>query len=210
MDSEAIFSQIPQILRKYRIVIGLGLVGLILFIYGLISLFASSNSPVSKFSQDNSASNSSAQAVKEENLINVDVEGAVVKPGVYKLNFSSIIQDALVSAGGLSGNADRNFVAKNINLASKLTDGAKIYIPKAGEAANSNNQSGVLGVREESSLININTASSESLDTLPGVGSVTAAKIINSRPYGTIDELLSKKVVSGSVFTKIKDKITAF
>ena len=210
MDSEAIFSQIPQILKKYWIVIGLGLVGLILFIYGLMSLSASSNSSGSKFSQDNSASNSSVQAVKEENLINVDVEGAVVKPGVYKLNFSSIIQDALVSAGGLSGDADRSFVSKNINLASKLTDGAKIYIPKIGEVANSNNQPGILGVREESGLININTASSESLDTLPGVGSVTAAKIINSRPYGTIDELLSKKVVSSSVFTKIKDKITAF
>ncbi len=210
MDSEAIFSQIPQILRKYWIVIGLGLVGLILFVYGLISLFTSANPSGSKFSQDNSASNSSAQAVKEENLINVDVEGAVVKPGVYKLNFSSIIQDALVSAGGLSGDADRSFVSKNINLASKLTDGAKIYIPKIGEVANLNNQSNVLGIKEESGLININTASSESLDTLPGVGSVTAAKIINSRPYGTIDELLSKKVVSSSVFTKIKDKITAF
>ncbi|HYM65263.1 MAG TPA: hypothetical protein VES68_02155, partial [Candidatus Sulfotelmatobacter sp.] len=98
MDSEAIFSQIIQILRKYWLVISLGLLGLILFGYGLISLFNSSNNKDTQFSQDNSASNVAPPSIKDINSITIDVEGAVVKPGVYKLNSSSIIQDALISA----------------------------------------------------------------------------------------------------------------
>ncbi|HYM65593.1 MAG TPA: helix-hairpin-helix domain-containing protein, partial [Candidatus Sulfotelmatobacter sp.] len=117
-----------------------------------------------------------------------------------------------ISAQGLSEDADRDYISKNINLAQKLSDGAKIYIPKIGEVVslNQNSESNVLGVQAQTSLININSATSESLDSLPGVGPVTAQKIINSRPYATIDELLSKKIVSNSVFTKIKDKITVF
>lgn len=57
----------------------------------------------------------------------VDIEGAVAKPGIYKLPLGSKIQDVLIIAGGLSAKADREYLAKNFNLATKLTDGAEIY-----------------------------------------------------------------------------------
>jgi competence protein ComEA len=94
-----------------------------------------------------------------------------------------------------------------MNLASKLSEGQKIYIPKLGEAKDTKTQ--VLGEADEVGLININTASEAQLDTLSGVGPVTAQKIIKARPYTNINQLIDKKVVSQSVFTKIKDSITA-
>lgn len=200
MDVENIFSQYSPKWGKYWLPIALALLGLIFFVYGLISLLGSaSKTNEIKFEHED------LTASKESNII-VDVEGSVVNPGVYKLNQNSIIQDALVASGGLSSDADREFVSKNINLASKLIDGAKIYIPRVGERT-----SEVKGVSDASvGIININDASAETLDTLPGIGSVTANKIITNRPYLTIDELLDKKIVSSKVFTQIKDKITAY
>lgn len=200
MDVEVLISQYSPKLRRYWLPIALALLGLIFFVYGLISLLGST-SKTNEIRLEHEDLSS-----KQESLILVDIEGAVVNPGVYKLNQNSIIQDALVASGGLSSDADREFVSKNINLAAKLIDAAKIYIPKVGESV-----SEVKGVSDISTgLININQASSETLDTLPGIGSVTANKIITNRPYLTINELLDKKVVSAKVFTQIKDKITAY
>nr|MBI5455991.1 ComEA family DNA-binding protein [Candidatus Levybacteria bacterium] len=189
------------ILKQYRLPLALALAGLIFFIYGLISFFGSaSKTNEIKFVNDNQA------VAKPQNLISIDIEGQVVNPGVYRLNQDSIIKDALILAGGLASDADRDFVAKNINLAAKLSDGAKIYIPKIGESV-SQVRSAATSV---SDLININQALAESLDSLPGIGAVTAQKIINNRPYATINELLDKKIVSAKVFTQIKDRITAY
>lgn len=200
MDVEVLISQYSPKLRRYWLPIALALLGLIFFVYGLISLLGST-SKTNEIRLEHEDLSS-----KQESLILVDIEGAVVNPGVYKLNQNSIIQDALVASGGLSSDADREFVSKNINLAAKLIDAAKIYIPKVEESV-----SEVKGVSDISTgLININQASSETLDTLPGIGSVTANKIITNRPYLTINELLDKKVVSAKVFTQIKDKITAY
>lgn len=207
MDVEAIFSQYSSFVKKNWLPIGLATLGMIFFIYGLIGFIGSaSKTNEIKFEQEDLTSTPIKSGQRSQTKIAIDIEGAVVSPGVYKLNQGAIIQDALVAAGGLSSDADRDFVAKNLNLASKLTDGAKIYIPKIGESA-----SDVKGISVvNSSLININLASAESLDTLPGIGPVTAEKIINSRPYATINELLDKKTVSAKVFTQIKDRITAY
>jgi competence protein ComEA len=61
-----------------------------------------------------------------------------------------------------------------------------------------------------SSLINLNLATPAQLDSLPGVGPVTAQKIIDSRPYSTLEELLNKKIVTDKVFTQIKDRISVY
>ncbi|MBI2012688.1 ComEA family DNA-binding protein [Candidatus Curtissbacteria bacterium] len=129
----------------------------------------------------------------------VHVDGAVAAPGVYKLTTDSRIGDAIKAAGGFAKDAD----TAKVNLAAKIADGQKILIPKKGEAD-------VKGLSLDGGLININTASEKELDTLPGIGPVTAQKIIASRPYSDSGELLSKKVVSGSVYEKIKGLITVF
>lgn len=137
----------------------------------------------------------------------VHVDGAVAKPGVYRLGSGARVVEAIAAAGGLSREAER----KNINLAAKVSDGQKIYVPAVGESASQSvggSGSQIAGVSE--GLININSASEAQLDTLAGVGPVTVQKIIASRPYSSLEELLSRKVVSSSVFEKIKDKITVY
>lgn len=211
MDLELLSERIKPVLKQYWLPIALALVGLIFFAYGLISLLgsASKNNEI-KFEHEDLTSTPIKSGQKSQSLITIDVEGAVVRPGVYKLALNSIIQDVLVASGGLSADANRDYVAKNINLASKLTDGAKIYIPKTDEA-NYQPSSQVLGIGGGGGgEININMASAESLDSLPGVGPVTAEKIINNRPYGSANDLLDKKVVSAKVFSQIKDRITAY
>ena|SRR3989344_3626673 len=132
----------------------------------------------------------------------VHVDGAVTRPGVYKLKADSRVNDAINAAGGLSGSADQS----KINLAAKITDGQKIYVPKIGESTTSiKGSTSTTGTTSE--VINVNTASESELDKLPGVGPVTAAKIIASRPYSSLEELLTKKAVSSSVYEKIKGLI---
>lgn len=196
------------LVKKYWLVLILALSALIFFVYGVISLI-SANQNSNQVDFDTNL-NTTKTAI-DVNLLAVDIEGQVRNPGVYKLKQNSIVQDVLIASGGLNAIADRDWVAKNLNLALKVADGQKIYIPKIGETSvgsvTSNNE--VLGTSISNSLININSASETELDLLPGIGPVTAGKIINNRPYSNINGLLDKKVVSQKVFDNIKDKIIA-
>lgn len=128
----------------------------------------------------------------------------------------SRVEDALISAGGLSTSADRTWTVRYLNLAARLSDGQKIYIPKLGEQSEvltANNSSSYQNVsssfsNQESGLVNINTASQKELEELPGIGPVYAQSIIEHRPYSSVDELLSKGVLKKSTFEKIKDKVS--
>lgn len=133
----------------------------------------------------------------------VDVGGAVKKPGVYPIKAGERVYELVDKAGGLTEEADLTFFDKNINRAQKLNDQVKIYIPfkKAEE---------LLQPFESysSSLISINSSEVSDLESLPGVGIVTAKKIIDNRPYNTTEDLLTKKVVKTNVFEEIKLLIT--
>ncbi len=124
--------------------------------------------------------------------------------GLGSINYQvqSRIDDLLVVAGGLSIEANRDYVSKNINRALKLSDGQKIYIPTINE------KSDIASFKTQS--ININNASLEELDSLSGIGPTLAKSIIEQRPYSNIDELQSKGILKKNVFEKIKDKITAY
>ena len=212
-DAREFWGKYLPVIKQNWLPLALGLFGLILFTYGLIALLGSaSNKSDLTFESAKSASDSAK--TNAQNII-VDVEGAVVKPGIYSLNQGSRVQDALILALGLSEKADRNWVEKNLNLAAKLSDGVKIYIPRLGETnppAGGSSLDVVKGVSADiigsAALININNASAGELDSLPGVGPVTAQKIIDNRPYAAIDELLSKKSVNSKVFSQIKDKVS--
>lgn len=208
MDFEELLNKLFPLLKRHWLPLIFGFAGLMLLGYGLIGLLSSSsNSNDVIFEKADSRENSSPST----NLV-VDVEGAVVSPGVYNLPNGSRVKDALIAGGGISAQADRLWVAKNLNLALKIIDGAKIYIPFEGEKQGDPALSGSGGnsTVESGGSININSASEKELDGLPGVGPVTAQKIIDSRPYQSLEDLVSKKVVSGSVFGKIKDKISLY
>lgn len=145
----------------------------------------------------------------------VEISGSVENPGVYKMKMGDRIDDLLIISGGLSENADRDWVTKNINRASKLVDGQKIYIYQTGETSakninGSNQQKEVLGVigSSTSSLININTSTQKDLEELVGIGPVYAQKIIEGRNYSNIEELVTRKIIPQKTLEKIKNSIT--
>lgn len=196
---------------------GLILLGFGMFLYKNTGLFENDTIEIVDSSKE------SANAVSE---IIVEIAGSVEKPGVYKLKGNSRIEDLMVSCGGLSAEADRDWVSKYVNRAAKLTDGQKIYIrsvdenqqnisDKQTDTLSAKNEevyqsaSTVLGVTEEG-LTNINTATFTQLDALPGIGQVYGQKIIEQRPYSNTEDLVNRGVLPKSTYEKIKDKITVY
>lgn len=184
---------------RFKIPIALSLVGLVLIIGGL---FASS------LQKPNSREFPKMSITEGQKFISVDVSGAVLKPGVYQLNPSARVEDAINAAGGFSDAANGEYISKYLNLAQKLIDGSKIYIPVAGEQF-SGSQTGVVAGSTQVK-VNINLSSQSELEALPGIGPVTASKIISDRPYQKIEELLDKKIVNKTTFEKIKDQIVVY
>jgi len=142
----------------------------------------------------------------------IDVQGAVVRPGVHHLPTGSRVGDAIDAAGGYSAAVDLTAASAAINLAAPLTDGAKIHVPARGEVgASSPPADGGSSGAGAGGAINLNTATAEQLDTLPGIGPVTAAKIIGAReqgPFATLDELVSRDVLGPATLEKIRALVT--
>ena len=167
--------------------------------------------------------NKQEESSKETKKIIVHVSGAVQNEGVIELEENSRIADAIEKAGGFREDA----YTKDVNLAYKLEDGMKIYIPTIEEKENEktkvivesnieteNNNSSYSNAsdgKNTNSKVNINTASKEELDTLPGIGPSTAEKIINYRKEnGKFKSIEAIKDVSGigdSKYENIKDMI---
>jgi competence protein ComEA len=159
-------------------------------------------------------------------LIYVYVTGAVVKPGVYTLPEGSRVQDAIAAAGGAMIQADLD----GINLAERLTDEAHVMISRRDASTPSTVQQPSSAVANSStapltgqsgpatskapptSPININTASAEQLQTLPGIGPSTAARIIADReqngPFRTIEDLTRITGIKEGTMSKIRAFIT--
>ncbi len=203
MEDNAFADKAKEFFKQNLLVVGVFFIGLILFSIGVIQFMGGQKSDITFKSGQEIAVKSG-----DEKIV-VDISGAVVRPGVFTLTKDSRIQDALVASGGLSSDADRDYVSKAVNLAQRLTDGQKLYIPKIGEKnpAGSANSLQASSQSFNDGKIHINSATITELDALSGVGQVTAQRIIDGRPYAKIDELATKKVVSQKVFDSIKDKI---
>lgn len=190
------------------------LLGLILIGFGVlaykIDLFASGDK-VEVLNSTNAGSDNPQDIV-------VEISGSIEKPGVYKMKNGDRIDDLLISAGGLSVDADRDWVTKNINRASKLIDGQKIYVYSQSEVESANKNGGikldqgVLGIAGSDPAIstNINAASLKELDKLPEIGPERGKKIIEHRPYSDVQELVTKGVISQKILDKIKNAITVY
>lgn len=144
----------------------------------------------------------------------VDVDGAVVRPGVYRLKDGARVSQAIDAAGGLTVEAD----VTGLNRASKITDGQKIYVPTVGEqqaaAAVGGAESSAAttpGAGSSSGLVNINTASAAELQTLSGIGPSMAQSIIDDRskngPFASVDDLMRVSGIGEKKLAIIKDCI---
>ena len=173
-----------------------------------------SQSGLSVASDEKSSEHAVDQDVQPTVVVHVD--GAVCAPGVYEVVGEAVrVNDAIRAAGGLSEDADTS----NLNLASQVKDGDKVHVPTADEATSqadgTTSNLGTVGivtsVSSGSGLVNINTATSEELQTLSGVGEATAAAIISDRQehgnFSSVEDLMRVSGIGEKKFAKVKDQI---
>ena len=136
--------------------------------------------------------------------IEVYVTGAVQEPGVYTLHEGDRIEDALAAAGGTTDGAD----TESLNLALRIRDQDRIDVHREGEAPATPAGDGPAA----STKIDINSATAQELDALPGIGEVYSQKIVDSRvaegPFHRPEELVERKVIPSATYDKIRDLIT--
>ena len=155
----------------------------------------------------------------------VQIIGAVVKPGVYSMPDGSRVQDAVDAAGGFLAVADSN----SINLAARLEDGQQVNIPVLGGSTSAAGGSALVPLAtapapftivststptsvSSANLININTATVQQLDALPGIGPVTAQSIVTYReqhgPFQHIEDIMNVPGIGPVTFDHIQNLIT--
>lgn len=149
---------------------------------------------------------------EENNEVMVHISGAVNNPGIVKLDSSKRIVDALELAGGARDDADLD----RINLAAKVHDEEKIYIPKIGEENIDTISPLISGTSESgnsSGKININTADLSELQKIPGVGEKTAQKILDYRSnssFSSIEDIKNVPGIGDKKFEAMKDYISTY
>lgn len=197
-----------QSLERFKKEIIIFLIGGCLLGFGILS--------TKIFSQKDSIEIIETESNDENNLI-VEISGSVEKPGVYSFLEGARVEDALIASGGLSKDADRQWVAITLNRAEKIKDGQKIYIPSINQsdvlsAKSSSGGSGTFQnpITTEQTRININTANQNDLESLWGIGPVTAQNIIEQRPYSGVEELLTKKILKENVYERNKDLLSVY
>jgi competence protein ComEA len=135
----------------------------------------------------------------------VDVAGAVVRPGLHRLDAGARVGEAIEAAGGFAPRADLVAASQMLNLAQSLEDGAKVLVPELGTVRLDAPGGG-------DARIDLNHADRAGLESLPGIGPVTAGKIIEARKerrFGTVRDLRSRGLVGESVFADIKNLVSA-
>ena len=166
---------------------------------------------------------SRVQATITSPTIYVYIAGSVHSPGVYPLPDGARLYQALDAAGGLTDTAQRDFIERNINLAAQLKDTDKVYFPSIAEVTQGiyvENSKQILHVTEVSpssssdpanqnvtELISLNDGTQQQIESLSGVGPITAQRIIAARPYTQIEDLVGRGIVKQAFFDKIKAQI---
>ena len=209
---EAIIEKI----KEYKIIVictGLGLL-----VGGFFLLKPAPQTPVKEtnlqaevaaVSKDSSTEKEVKEEPVEQDLITVDVKGAVKSPGIYDLSVGSRVNDAVQKAGGLTEQAD----SKSLNLAQKVSDEALVYVPTKGEeSASQHTGSGAPSSTSKDKKINLNKASLEELKQVKGLGGKRAQDIIDHREsngkFKSVDELKKVSGIGAKTIEKLKDYVT--
>ncbi len=159
-----------------------------------------------------------AEGGDSASVVTVEIAGSVNRPGVYSLAAGARIDDLINNAEGLNDLADGQWVEKYLNRAAILIDGQKIYIPSVDEQlppSSARSDMGDQSVNQvfgssDTRVINVNTASQKELEELPGIGPVYAQKIIDNRPYSSVEDLRTREVLRQNVFEEIKNAVTVY
>ena len=209
---EAIIEKI----KEYKIIVictGLGLL-----VGGFFLLKPAPQTPVKEtnlqaevaaVSKDSSTEKEEKDESVEQDLITVDVKGAVKSPGIYDLPVGSRVNDAVQKAGGLTDQAD----SKGLNLAQKVSDEALVYVPSKGEeSASQQAGSGTASSTNKEKKINLNKASLEELKQVKGLGGKRAQDIIVHREtngkFKSVDELKKVSGIGAKTIEKLEDYVT--
>jgi competence protein ComEA len=138
----------------------------------------------------------------------VHVAGWVEEPGVYELPDGSRVIDALEAAGGSRRGAELSA----LNLAAPLTDGQQVLVVRASQAAPASGSPTGVVPDGATSMVNINSATPEELETLPGIGEVLAATIVQYReehgPFTSVDQLVDVSGIGEVTLEEIRDLVT--
>jgi competence protein ComEA len=222
MDEGGSSQSLLDLLKANLLLVVISVLGVVFLFVGLISFL---NKPKAQIEFENAENNRTDRSNPSTSsgpsgTIFVDVSGEVAKPGLYELPVESRIADALEKAGGMTEKADRDYVSQTVNLAQKLEDGSKLFIPSKTTQIMGAQTTGSTGLttigssqtsyHSNSSTVNINKASVQELDKLPGIGAVRAQKIIDNRPYSEKRDLVIKKVVTQKIFDDIEAMISLY
>ena len=207
-------------IKEYKIIVICAVLGLALGAFFLLKPTSQTSvketnlqAEVAAVSKDSSSEKEIKKEEKEESpeqdLITVDVKGAVKSPGIYDLPVGSRVHDAVQKAGGLTDEAD----SKSLNLAQKVSDEALVYVPTKGEeAASQQTASGTTPSTSKEKKINLNKASLEELKQVKGLGGKRAQDIIDHREangkFKSVDELKKVSGIGAKTIEKLKDYVT--
>ena len=144
----------------------------------------------------------------------VDVEGAVAEPGIRELPAGSRVADAIAAAGGYASDADLEAAATALNLAQPVSDGEQVQVPRVGEVqpALGSAEAAVAGDGATTGLVNLNTATPEELEALPGIGPVTVQKIVaarEERAFTSLEDAVQRGIIHRGQLEDIQGVATA-
>lgn len=150
------------------------------------------------------ATSTSSSTTAAPSTLVVHVAGAVSEPGVYEVPADARVMDVIDAAGGPTADAD----VEQLNLAAPVVDGSRIYVPRFGEIAPA--VSGASAAADEGPL-DLNAATLEQLDALPGIGPTTAQAILDERErrggFRSVDELLEVRGIGPAKLEQLRDLV---
>ena len=165
---------------------------------------ASNNGPSSSGADSGIATASQAVLI-------VEIVGAIEHPGVFRLPRGSRIGDLVAAGGGYSPRVDADRAGLDLNLAAPLSDGDQVRVPSRDDRPSSAiGPAGAKASRSPGEPLDLNSATAAQLDALPGIGPVTAAKIIASRdqqPFTAVQDLRTRKLLGEKTFANLKDLV---